>query len=370
MRMKKKNKSHKKKINYISLIVSIIILVMVLLVNEATVVRPLLWILAIILWTVNILYLIKPRLIVIIGLFIGMLFGSIIIDSLISLTFKRIPVFAYNITKLGSVKVYNALGLRVWQCSEDDELIVDPFNNNGYMCNADDIEVIEANSFLNTVVANYAEYSNKYIKLKGKISKKTGQNYLEMRPYETKTVTVNGYVTFADNITLKALFKNNSSNLDNYDVYDEIIIVGKIKNLEIVDGKYIVYMDETKVVSNINLNSFSIAVTKANVCGPKKLLYSNSDKKIYSYCIEEMIITYPDNNYDIANALSSNKLQVEELYTNPLEILKNDVDDSSILKFNDYSVLICDDKVSNDVIIGSKIMNFNNVVCDTINEQS
>ena len=63
-------------------------------------------------------------------------------------------------------------------------------------------------------------------------NKKNGQNYIEMQPYETNSITVNGYVTFADNITLKIVFKDNTQELDYYDVYDEITIVGIIKNIE------------------------------------------------------------------------------------------------------------------------------------------
>ena len=49
--------------------------------------------------------------------------------------------------------------------------------------------------------------------------------------YIETDVKVNGYVEFADNITLRILFNEQESILDNYDVYDEITIVGVIKNM-------------------------------------------------------------------------------------------------------------------------------------------
>ncbi len=368
---KSNKKKPKSKFNYISLLISIIIIILVLMVNEFTAIRPIMWLLAIILLSINILYKIKPRPLNILIVFITLLFLSILVDGLISISFKRIPVFSYSVTRSNNIKVYNAVGLRIWQCDKEDykNLIVDPFYQNGYLCNADDIDVIESNSFLNTVVSDYSSYKNKYVKIKGKISRKIGQNYLEMQPYENSSITVNGYVTFADNITLRAFFKKETPELDHYDIYDEITIVGLIKNLENNNGKYVIYMDETKIVSNINLNGFSIAVTKSNTCQDKKLLYNRGDKIIYSYCLEEMIIKYPDNNYEIATALSSNKLNLEDLYNNPLEVLQNDQDNSTILKFSDYSILICDDTLSKDVIIGSKNMTFDKVTCDIFTEQ-
>ena len=76
-----------------------------------------------------------------------------------------------------------------------------------------------------------------------------------MQPYTTTDITVNGYVTFADNITLRILFKQSEPLLDQYDVYDEITVVGIIKNMEQSHNKYVVYMYDTKISSNINIEN-------------------------------------------------------------------------------------------------------------------
>ena len=98
--------------------------------------------------------------------------------------------------------------MRVWQCNEDDydNIIVDPFYEKGYMCNANDIETVDINTFLNSVVQNHSEYKNNYVKIKGKISKKSGINSIEMRPYTETENKVNGYVEFANNITARVIF--------------------------------------------------------------------------------------------------------------------------------------------------------------------
>ena len=366
----KKNTNTKKviKLNFILILVSILFIIIAFIINKSTVIRPILWIISAILLSINIFYNNKPKVITII-LFVVLLFGgSIILDGVLSITFKRIPVFSYNIITSGNTKVYNAIGIRVWQCDKDNykDLIVDPFYKDGYMCDSDDIDVLDSNSFLNSIVSNYSEYKNKYIKIKGKISRKTGQNYIEMQPYEAKTITVNGYVTFADNITLRILLNNNFKELDDYDIYDEIVVLGIIKNLEMENNKYVVYMNESKIVSNIDLNEFEIAATKSAVCSnEKKLIYSNEVNDVYNYCLEEIIISYSDNNkYEMANALSSNKLKVNDLLINPIREINNEDDNSIIYKYNTYSVLVCDNSISKDIIIGPEDMNFKNITCN------
>ena len=368
-----KNKTQKKKnkldINYLSLIISIIIIILAVSVNEATPIRPIMWLIAIVLLTINIIRTFHLKAYAIIFVFLATFLVSLVIDGLSALAFKHIPVFSYNITNVGNTKVYNSLGLRVWQCNKDKKVFIfDLFNNNGYMCDAEDIEAIDSNSFLNSIVSNYSEYKNKYIKLKGKISKKTGQNYLEMQPYEASSIKINGEVSFADNITLRILFKNHTEELNDYDIYDDIVIVGLIKNLENSNNKYVIYMDEAKVVSNINLNAFEVGITSENTCSEKRLVYNSLEHDIYTYCLQNIFINYPDNQYELANALSSNKLQIEDLYNDPLEVIHNDTDDSNLYKFSDYSIIVCDAATSKDIIIGNKKMNFDSVVCNKTTE--
>ena len=361
----KKNANDKTiKLNFILIILSIILLIISFIINKSTVIRPIFWIIAISLLGLNIFYNNKLKIttiIIVILLFFG---GSIILDGILSVTFKRIPVFAYNIITSGNTKVYNAIGIRIWQCDKNDykNIIVDPFYKDGYMCDSENIDVLDSNSFLNSIVSNYSEYKNKYIKIKGKISKKTGQNYIEMQPYEVKSITVNGYVTFADNITLRILFKNNSKELDDFDIYDEITVLGIIKNLEMEDNKYIVYMNESEVISNINLKEFNISVTESNSCNTdKKLIFSNETNNVYNYCLEEMIVSYPDNNkYEIAHALSSNKLNISDLLIDPVDTINNEKENMIIYRFESYSALVCNNK---DIILGKKDMSFDDMVC-------
>lgn len=362
-----KTKDSKIKLNILVVVIGLLLITISFILNQGGIIRTVIWLLgtAIILFSIVKAY--SPRFIYALIIFIGIFASSIVLDGIIAITLKKIPLFAYNITTSGATRVYNGIGIRVWQCDKENfhDLIIDPFYNKGYICETDSIPAIDVNSFLNSVIENYDDYKNSYIKIKGKISKKTGQNYLEMQPYETNSVTINGYVTFANNITLRILFNEAASILDNYDVYDEITIVGRIKNLENENNNYIIYMYDSKVASNIDLNEYTISVTEEKTCSDEpNIIYSNETMNVYTYCIDDMVITYPnDNKYELSVALSSNKITMDELFKNSLTSQKSEITNDTLYKFNEYSIIACDKTQSKDIFIGSKNMNFNNITC-------
>lgn len=358
-------------VNIFVLLICALLPAISIFISKATVIRPILWISAIILLSLSIK--IRSRLSIIKTMILALAFFgvSLIADGIVVYTFKRIPVFSYNIVSNENSIVYTSIGMKVWQCDKKNakELIVDPFYNNGYMCNPEDITSIDSNAFLNAVIENHSEYHNKYVKITGKISRKAGQNAIEMRPYSTKEITMNGYVEFADNITLRIIF-NNEKLLDNYDVYDEITVVGVIKNIENNANKYVVYMYDSKVVSSINLNEYTITITSSKKCTTEpKPIFSNETNNIYTYCIEDAVISYPENKYELPQALSSNKISIDDIYNGSEETEKSENDESIIYRFEEYSVLVCDQKLSKDIYIGKKNMKFTDVTCQLKVEQ-
>lgn len=360
--------SKESKLNKILLIISFVLIVLSIVLETSGVIRPLLWLTSLLLLIFNLVKNYKLKLNSSIFLFIIFFMLSLFIDGIIVVSLKRIPVFAYNITNTENARVYNAIGLRVWQCDKNNytDVKVDLFNNKGYMCNIEDIDIIDSNSFLNSIVENYNDYKNLYVKINGKISKKTGRNYIEMSPYENKDITLNGYVSFADNITLRIIFNEDSPLLDSYDVYDEITVVGIIKNLEIEGNKYVIYMYESKVLSTIELKEYNITATSSSKCTEEKnIIYTNENNKIYTQCIDNIIVTYPnETKYELAYVLSSNKLKIDEIYNQALSETKSEEDESIIYNFETYNILVCDKNVSKDIIIGDKNLTFENAKCD------
>ncbi len=363
--MVKKENKEKKKIKWIFIIIAIILIIISLVINRNIFIRPLLFIIAVVIIAlVNTVGRKDKILTFMISFVIGFVI-SLIIDSVYVMTFKSIPVFSYNIITYDNIKVYNGIGVRVWQCDKDSykNLIVDPFYKKGYMCDVTDTDAMDINSFLNSVVENYDSYKNNYIKIDGKISKKMSRNLIEMQPYEKSSITVNGYVTFADNIVLRVLFKEEEPTLDDYDIYDDIVIVGIIKNMEHEGDKYVIYMDDSKVVSDIDLKEYTLSVTPSKSCTNKRLQFQSDSLNIYTYCIDDMIINFGEKKYELSTALSSGKLNISELYEYPDKEESNEEGDK--LYYNDmYNVKVCNTETSKDIIIGSGDMKFDDVPCE------
>lgn len=366
---KSKNKSKKSKKDIILLIVGLILIITSFIIKYIPGIKPILWFVGTIITMIFFIKKYHLNKIITLFIFICIFLVSIVLDGLTVIYLKKIPVFAYNIVNTKTARVYNSIGIRVWQCDKNNyqDLIIDLFYNKGYMCNAEDLDTIDSNVFLNSVIENYSDYKDSFVKINGRISKKNGQNYIEMKPYETRDITINGYVSFADNIILRILFNENEPELDNYDVYDEITIVGKVKNLEESNGRYVIYMYDSKVASSIYLNDYSISVTNDDKCSlGKDIIFSNESSIVYAYCLNNITVSYPDNKkYDLANALSSNKLSIDQIISES-NSTKNSEDDESILyEFNNFNILVCDKTLSKDIIIGNKNMNFTNVTCDS-----
>ncbi len=366
--MRKTTKENKKniKIPKILIAISIILMIIALLIKKVSALRTLIYLASLLIMGKAIKFK-RKKLLESLGILFILFIVYILIDGITVVTFKKIPILSYNIITTKNTRVYHSVGIRVWQCDKDDyrNIVVDPFYNKGYICNADDIDPISSNSFLISVVENYDEYKNTYVKVTGKISRKNGQNSIEMQPYTNTDVTVNGQVTFADNITLKILFNKNEPLLDSYDVYDEITVVGIIKNMDQIKTKYVIYMYDTKISSNNDLNSYTISTVKSNKCSLSDIIYTNDKNVVYSYCLDDIVITFSnDNKYEISNALSSNKITLHDLYAIPNSIESNEDDNSAIYRMNNYSVLVCDPNKSNKVVIGNTKMKFSDIKCD------
>ena len=358
------SKSKIKNKKYFLLIIAIVLFLVALLINRPNVIRLILTLISIVLIVLYFKFKNKKQTII---LALLILLATIFIDSLISSLFARIPIYAYNINTSGNVRVYSSVGYRIWQCDKNNykDLKVDVFYNKGYVCNPDDIEEIDSNVFLNAVIENYEEYKNNYVKIRGKISKKNSQNSIEMQPYEQNSITINGYVTFADNITLKILFNENIKELDLYDIYDEIVVIGVVKNLEHKDDQFTIYLGESRLISETSYEKYDIVINKEATCSNEKtILYSTETDEVYSYCLDEIVIDYGSNKFELAHALSSGKIVLEDLYKDYVSIDKDDKE-NELYKFKNYSLIKCNKNTSKDIIIGPEDMKFDNITCST-----
>ena len=361
---KRVNKNNKVKI--LAAIVLILFCV-IYLINRLNFIRPILWIIIVGLLTIVFTKSLKLSFRRAFLLGIMLFLASVVIDGIMVSIFKVIPAYTYNIIKSDKTIIYYSPGLKVWQCEENNykDLIVDQFNSKGYACDATDLATIDSNSFLNSIVENYNEYYNRYVKVRGKISKKNGQISIEMKPYSQVDITVNGYVEFADNITLKIIFAENEPDLDNYDVYDEIIVVGLIKSLDQRDGQYVVIMDNSKIASYKTLDNYEISVNEQKKCKKDPVFVSTvAAKDIYSYCLDDIVVSFPEAKYELIDALSANKITIEDVYKNYTAKEQGPDGANYIYHLEGYSVLVCDESKSHDIFIGNKKMSFDDVTCN------
>lgn len=363
--MAKRKNAKKKRTDYKPLIIALIIIILIYLINRLLFLRPIMWLVAVILISIYLKQFIKMSKKGLVLSIICLFFLSIVVDGIIVTLFKRIPAYTYSVISSDKVNIYYSPGLRIWQCDKNSykDLIVDQFYNKGYACDVNDIVTIDVNSFLSSVIENYDDYGNKYVKVNGKISKKNSRVSIEMRPYTESEIKVNGYVEFSDNIVLKILFDKEDSNIDNYDIYDDITILGLVKNVEGTTGNYVIYMDNARILSETNLTDFEISVNPEPKCSEKHLLVSNDNHNLYSYCLSEIFVSYEDTTSELVDTMSSNKLDVEDLYKNA-ESKETDDNKNTMYRMSNYSVLVCNKETSKDVIIGKKNLKFNDVNCE------
>ena len=364
-------KKQKFTINTKLLIIGILFSLIAILIKKFTPLRLIIMIIATFIVTISLTQKNKkifnrPR--HILSIYLIILFISFFIDTITVYTLNRIPIYTFSIISTEKTRVYNGIGYRVWQCNKDDydNLIIDIFNNKGYYCDGEDIEEIDSNSFLNAVIENYDDYKNKFVKIRGKISSKTSRNSIEMRPYTESEITVNGYVNFADNISLVILFNDEEPKLDNYDVYDEVLVVGQIKNIESTDTGHVIYMSDAKIVSSETYSTYTITANREYRCTPQSPYIEMEDYHVYTYCLTPDInVSFNGKNYELASALSSGKVTIKDIVSKTSTI-ETDEFGNQIYKYNNYNIVKCNPENSMDIILTSKDSKISDVVCTKI----
>src|SRR5574344_56490 len=156
---------------FISLILGLILIFIAFILNKYECLRAILCILGIVLLTYS-NSIERSHKKVFIPLF-AFIFTCLMIstDYLMVCTLKHVPIFAYSIATTDNSTVYNALGYRVWKCSEDNTLKVDPLYKLGYYCSISSMKSQDINNLLPVLINNFETYQDTYIKLTGKVTK-------------------------------------------------------------------------------------------------------------------------------------------------------------------------------------------------------
>ncbi len=276
------------------------------------------------------------------------------LDYFLVTHFKYLPIFSIEIKSSNNMSTYDSIFYRLYNCQ--NEITIDNFYKMNYICQ-NNLEIKEINSFLNNIENNYKKYKYKFITIKGKISEIVGNDYISLQSYE-QNVNLVEQITFDKNLSLK--IENNNDNLKfygKYEIYDEIIVTGKLVKKE---NKHLIIHD-AKIEMINNYEEFNLNVIENKQCEQNiKKLTTINDYNYYTNCIDKIYIKYKEDIvYDLIFTLETNKITFDKLIKNSI---KKENEIQELYQLPNYSILKC--KYSNNILIGSSILDLNNKFCE------
>ena len=286
-------------------------------------------------------------------------------DYLVVCVFKKVPIFAYNIVTNGDTTVYNALGYRVWKCSDTDTLKVDPLYKLGYYCSISNMKSEDINNLLPVLISDFAEYQDTYVKLTGKVTKVSDNHSIIMATY---TEDDNG-ITYDDSTKINVNFNIPSKSISDLNANETITIAGKVDKLTTEDGNNIIRLIDSSIVSSVEVDNsaYNFSVDDNIYCKyDKELWFETSDNIYYKSCINDLNITLNNNQYNLMNAIKNNNITLKDLESEASGYLTNSKDSSIIYTYDNFKLLICDSSNSKDVIIGRTSMSFSDGYCQNL----
>lgn len=317
-----------KKRALILMIIGIIISFIPFLFDSYSVFKILCSLLGIIIITTS--FLINKKEVVLKAIFIpiillGILFGC---DYLLVKVFNRLPLFSLEIISSEKVKAYNGFLYRVYDCNGNR--IIDNNYNLKYSCDWDDLNSIDSKVLLSKEQKDLYNYINKFVKVKGKISKIIGEDKVVLSLYEDSS-ELNGYVHFEEN---KQIIVEGLKLTEKYYIYDIVQVIGTVKKIEYSSDK-------------ITINLYEGIIQKSDIYDDYEVIVNNN--KIYDLTkvannffldgIEGIYYRYDENNiYDLIYLLNDKRESLENLIN---EDDKVEYDDSIVYQNDSYNIIKC-----------------------------
>jgi hypothetical protein len=285
-------------------------------------------------------------------------------DYLVVCTLKKTPIFAFNIVKNDDATVYNAFGYRVWKCSDDATLKVDPLYKLGYYCSISDMNSEDINNILPMLTSSFNSYQDTYIKVSGKVTEIKDSQTIIMEAYTSSDNKIN----YNNSQRLIVSFNVPSNNVTRHKVNDDIVIAGKVNSIDTSNNiTGIKIIDSTFVDDDSNDNNYDFSVDDNIYCKyDKELWFETADKIYYKSCINDLNITLNNNQYNLMNAIKNNNITLKDLESEASGYLTNSKDSSIIYTYDNFKLLICDSSNSKDVIIGRTSMSFSDGYCQNL----
>ena len=352
---------NKVKKRFISMAIGIVLLLIALFMNKYGLLRTLLCILSIIILTYsNQIERTNKKVFIPIFIILFTLF-VIALDYLAVRAFKKVPIFAYSIVSTSRGTVYNAVGYRVWTCT-DNTFKVDPLYKLGYYCEKEAMNAENINNVLSTVVNNFSSYEGTYVKIIGRVSGITDDNSFYMQMFKEE----DNVIKFDNTIKLNVEFDYKNKDISSLAVNSIVTVLGKIDRIENNN----IFMIDSEFTKESASSGDVIFGAETNIyCEyDKQLWFQTSDSIFYKSCIEDVNLKINNNVYNLQNAIQNNLITLDEIKDEADGYQTQSKDGARIYKYKDFSMLVCDPNVSRDIIIGKVEMDFSDGYCNVSNK--
>ncbi len=317
-------------------IIGFLLIIISLVLNTFSFWRISLLLLGIILITINLTLNYPKKTFLLISMPLILLLFTYTIDTILATNLKKIPVYSYRIKSSEKVSTYNSFLYRVIDC--DNTLTVDYGYNLAYSCSNDALDTHEINAFLSETLESYKSYHHKYIKLNGKVSKISGANILELSSYVEDDDSLNGYVNFNTEYTIR--IKTNSD-LTKYRIFDEVTVIGLVNSLTKGETIIIELIDAIVLPSTI-YDDYSIEILESN---DQELVSYVEKNNIYLLGLKNIFVHYDDKHiYELNYLIADERIMLDDILKNhDYQELKDedDVVQANIYELDKFKIMKC-----------------------------
>lgn len=284
-------------------------------------------------------------------------------DTFLLNKFMHVPIFVYGEKSSAKMKTYNSFFYRIYNC--DGSLVLDYGYKKSYACSDKDLDVINVNTLLHDPHASYQKYDNKFVKVAGKVSKITGNESIELSLFTNSENSLNGYVNFNTNYSLKV---ESTADLSSFRVYDEITVIGRVEQIDEVGGQTIINLKDTKIIPSSIYDDYTFEVVTNDV---ESLTDLDKENNYYYYGITSLNVLYnADNIYELSYLLSDSKIKWDDLIKDGNLSEYKDENEKVIMQkyeFDKYTLVSC---ANNKKIIANKKFNIDENICSLELENS
>ena len=346
-----------KKSTVVLLIIGIILLIIPFCLSEYSLARIIILALGIFLITLSFVFLKRKNIFLIIILPIILICLSYAVDTFLFYQLSRIPIFVYEIKSSDNISTYNSFFYRIFNCNGD--LILDYGYHKNYVCNNNDLNTIDVNTFLSDINNTIKSYHNKFVKISGKISKISGSEVIELSSYTTSTNSLNGYVNFNNDYIIKV---HVNESLSNYRIYDNITVIGRVTTKKEENDQIVINLIDTVLIPSDIYQTFTYEIINDNA---NKLVSLVSEQNYYLYGIKSLNIKYANSAiYELSYLITDSRITLDDIIGQTSAYNIYNADNVLVAKsyeLEKFNVLVCENTKK---ILANKNLALNSNLCE------